>query len=73
VHIALTDYDPDKVPLFVGLSVTPYVYYKEPATGPHAGDVLRPPGTRPRGPAVSGAGGASQPAGPHPDSRGGVH
>ena len=56
VRIALTDYDPDKVPLFVGLSVTPYVYYKEPATGPHAGDVLRPLGPRPQGHAVSGAG-----------------
>ena len=26
---------------FVGLSVTPYVYYKEPATGPQAGAVLQ--------------------------------
>jgi membrane fusion protein (multidrug efflux system) len=42
VRIELTDYDPDKAPLFVGLSVTPYVYYKEPATGPRAGDVLQP-------------------------------
>jgi membrane fusion protein (multidrug efflux system) len=41
-RVELTDYDPDKVPLFVGLSVTPYVYYKEPPTGPHAGDVLQP-------------------------------
>ena len=30
VRIDLTDYDPDKDPLFVGLSVVPYVYYKEP-------------------------------------------
>jgi membrane fusion protein, multidrug efflux system len=43
VRIELTDYDPDKAPLFVGLSVTPYVYYKEPPTGPHAGEVLQPP------------------------------
>ena len=42
VRIELTDYDPDKTPLFVGLSVTPYVYYKEPPAGPHAGDVLQP-------------------------------
>jgi membrane fusion protein (multidrug efflux system) len=42
VRVELTDYDPDKVPLFVGLSVTPYVYYKESATGPHAGAVLQP-------------------------------
>jgi membrane fusion protein, multidrug efflux system len=72
VRIELTDYDPDKVPLFVGLSVTPYVYFKEPATGPHAGDVLRPLRPRPQGHAVSGAGGASQPADPIPDGRGGA-
>jgi membrane fusion protein (multidrug efflux system) len=42
VRIEFTNYDPDKTPLFVGLSVTPYVYHKEPATGPHAGDVLQP-------------------------------
>ncbi len=42
VRVELTDYDPDKAPLFVGLSVNPYVYYKEPPTGPHAGEVLQP-------------------------------
>jgi membrane fusion protein (multidrug efflux system) len=42
VRIELTNYDPDKSPLFVGLSVTPYVYYKQPPSGPHAGDVLQP-------------------------------
>ena len=42
VRIKLTDYDQDKVPLFVGLSVVPYVYYKERPTGPHAGAVLQP-------------------------------
>ena len=47
VRIELTDYDPDKAPLFVGLSVTPYVYYKEPPTGPHAGEVLQPLATPP--------------------------
>ena len=31
VRIELTDYDPSKSPLFVGLSVTPYVYFKEAA------------------------------------------
>jgi membrane fusion protein (multidrug efflux system) len=72
VRIELTDYDPDKVPLFVGLSVTPYVYYKERPTGPHAGDVLKPLSPRPRGHAVSGAEGASQPAAPSPDGRGGA-
>ena len=42
VRIELTNYDPGKAPLFVGLSVTPCVYYKEPPTGPHAGEVLQP-------------------------------
>jgi membrane fusion protein, multidrug efflux system len=41
VRIELTDYDPDKVPLFVGLSVVPYVYYKEPPTGLYAGAYLQ--------------------------------
>src|SRR6202043_1094385 len=36
VRIELTDYRADKPPLFVGLSATPYVYFKEKATGPHA-------------------------------------
>ncbi len=34
-------YDPDKAPLFVGLSVTPYVYFKETPTGPNAGKFLQ--------------------------------
>jgi membrane fusion protein (multidrug efflux system) len=42
VRIELTDYDPDKSPLLVGLSVVPYVYYQERPTGPHAGAVLKP-------------------------------
>jgi membrane fusion protein (multidrug efflux system) len=42
VRIELTDYEPEKAPLFVGLSVTPYVYFKEPPTGAHAGDILQP-------------------------------
>ena len=50
VRIELTNYDPDKVPLFVGLSVAPYVYYKERPTGPHAGAVLRPSAPLPKGP-----------------------
>ncbi len=48
VRVELTDYDPDKTPLFVGTSVVPYVYYKEPATGPHAGDFLQPPRALPK-------------------------
>ncbi len=42
VRVELTNYDPDKAPLFVGLSVEPFVYIKEKAEGPHAGDVLQP-------------------------------
>jgi membrane fusion protein (multidrug efflux system) len=42
VKIELTDYDPAVNPLFVGLSCTPYVYFKEPPAGPHAGEVLQP-------------------------------
>ena len=53
VRVELTDYDPEKAPLFVGLSVVPYVYYKERPTGPHAGDVLQPPYALPRGPTVA--------------------
>jgi membrane fusion protein (multidrug efflux system) len=50
VRIELTNYDPDRVPLFVGLSVTPYVYYKEPPTGRDAGQVLQPLAPLPQGP-----------------------
>jgi membrane fusion protein (multidrug efflux system) len=64
VRVELTNYDPDKEPLFVGLSVVPYVYYKEPPTGPHAGDVLQPLLQLPQGTTVSSAGKASQPTAP---------
>jgi membrane fusion protein (multidrug efflux system) len=53
VKIELTDYDPAEAALFVGLSVTPYVYYKEPPTGPHAGKVLQPSASLPTRPSVS--------------------
>jgi membrane fusion protein (multidrug efflux system) len=50
VRVDLTNYDPDKdPPLFVGLSVTPYVYCNEPPTGPHAGEFLQPFAPLPRG------------------------
>jgi membrane fusion protein (multidrug efflux system) len=52
VRIELTDYDPDTDPLFVGLSVVPYVYFKEPPAGPNAGDVLQPLAPLPTGPAA---------------------
>ena len=41
VRIDLVDYDPEESPLFVGLSVEPYVYYREEATGPDAGKFLQ--------------------------------
>jgi membrane fusion protein (multidrug efflux system) len=41
VRIELIDYDPDTTPLFIGLSVTPYVYMDEKATGPNAGNFLQ--------------------------------
>jgi membrane fusion protein (multidrug efflux system) len=53
VRIELTDYDPDKVPLFVGLSVVPRVYYRERPTGLHAGAVLQPLAPRPTNPELS--------------------
>jgi membrane fusion protein (multidrug efflux system) len=45
VRIDLTNYNPDAKPLFIGLSVTPYVYIYEKPTGPDAGKVLQPPMT----------------------------
>ena len=41
VRIELSDYDPDKAPLFIGISVVPYVYINEPPTGPDAGKFLQ--------------------------------
>lgn len=41
VRIELTNYDPDVAPLFIGLSVTPYVYIREKPTGPNAGKMLQ--------------------------------
>ncbi len=42
VRIELTDYEPDTQPLFVGLSVVPYVFVNEAPSGPDAGKVLQP-------------------------------
>jgi len=53
VRIELTSYDPDRMPLFVGLSVVPYVYYKEPPAGPNAGQRLQPLYPLPPGPTVA--------------------
>ena len=71
VRVELTDYDPDKTPLFVGLSVVPYVYYKEPPTGPHAGDVLQPLYPLPEGRAVAGDRESSQTKAPLPGGHSG--
>jgi len=42
VRIDLVDYDPDRIPLFIGLSVTPTVHVDQAPTGPDAGKVLQP-------------------------------
>jgi membrane fusion protein (multidrug efflux system) len=42
VRIELTNYKPDEDPLFIGLSVVPYIYINKPATGPDAGKFLQP-------------------------------
>jgi membrane fusion protein, multidrug efflux system len=42
VRIDLIDYDPDKIPLFIGLSVEPRVHVNEEPTGDSAGKVLQP-------------------------------
>jgi membrane fusion protein (multidrug efflux system) len=71
VRIELTDYDPDKVPLFVGLSVVPYVYYKEKPTGPNAGQFLQPLHPLPQGPTLPGSAREStQKVAPAPDGSG---
>jgi MFS family permease len=43
VRIDVMNYDPDKLPLFVGLSVTPTVDLRTAPTGPNAGKFLREP------------------------------
>jgi len=50
VRVDLTEPPPADAPLFVGLSITPYVRYKEPPAGPNAGQFLQaaiPPGGPP--------------------------
>jgi membrane fusion protein (multidrug efflux system) len=41
VRIDLVNYDPDRNPVFIGTSVTPYVYFNRPPTGPDAGQFLQ--------------------------------
>jgi membrane fusion protein (multidrug efflux system) len=62
VRVDLVDYDPEKGPLFVGLSVTPKVRIHEGPTGPEAGQVLQPyvlPGATTQ--AAEGAGAGARP------------
>lgn len=42
VRIEPVNYDPEESPLFIGLSVEPHVFIKEPPTGPDAGKFLQP-------------------------------
>jgi membrane fusion protein, multidrug efflux system len=49
VRIELQNYDPDKEPLFIGLSVVPYVYLNKPLAGPDAGKVLQAAMPQPSG------------------------
>jgi membrane fusion protein (multidrug efflux system) len=48
VRIELEGYDPDRSPLFIGTSVTPYVYTNKAATGPNAGKFLQAYGLQPQ-------------------------
>lgn len=41
VRIDVLDYDPEKAPLFIGLSVTPHVKIKGTPVGPNAGEFLQ--------------------------------
>jgi membrane fusion protein (multidrug efflux system) len=66
VRIELSDYDPDKEPLFVGLSVVPYVYYKEAPAGPNAGQLLQPLAPLPPGQTVANDRETSHPTSPAP-------
>jgi membrane fusion protein, multidrug efflux system len=54
VRIELQEYDPNKEPLFIGLSIVPYVYINRPATGPDAGKILQ--ASVPQAPAAALAG-----------------
>jgi membrane fusion protein (multidrug efflux system) len=64
VRIELSDYHPEKAPLFAGLSVVPYVYYKEPPSGPSAGEFLQPLMGLPEGTSVGGAAPQNGPTAP---------
>ncbi len=63
VRIELVEPNPKETPLFIGLSVVPYVKFKEKPTGPDAGDRLHLDGYR-QHPDVGGG-----PAGNRPDNQ----
>jgi len=48
VRIDLEGYDPDRMPLFIGTSVIPYVYINKTPTGPDAGKYLQASGPQPQ-------------------------
>jgi membrane fusion protein (multidrug efflux system) len=50
VRIEFENYNADEIPLFVGTSVVPYVYYREKVNGPHLGEFLQPPMDLPTAP-----------------------
>jgi membrane fusion protein (multidrug efflux system) len=64
VRIELTGPTPADAPLFAGLSVTPYVHYREEPTGPGAGQKLQPVQPVTREPAPTPAVRPPTPAGP---------
>ncbi len=70
VRIELTDYQAEKAPLFIGLSVVPYVYFKEAPAGPHAGEFLQPLLTLPQGSTAADAQQKSESAAPDQKSTG---
>ncbi len=63
VRIELVEPNPKDTPLFVGLSVVPYVKFKEPLEGPDAGQRIHPDDYR-QHPDIGGG-----PAGRRPDNR----
>jgi membrane fusion protein (multidrug efflux system) len=71
VRIELSEYDPEKATLFVGLSVVPYVYYKEAPTGPNAGKFLQPVYPLPPGPTPAGQPEPAHTTAPQPGRSGG--
>jgi membrane fusion protein (multidrug efflux system) len=57
VRVELEKYNPEETPLFIGLSVVPYVYFREKPTGKNAGKRLQPLLALPQRPTVSDTGG----------------